>query len=356
MTEMLKPESPASAEPSGGPSRTVTMRDVARAAQVSQSTVSRVLSAPDSSAVAISEDTILRVQEAARLLGYQPNLHARSLRGQRTQLIAMMVADIANPYYHVMVRKVQDVARKNGYDVLIANSDHDPELERHFIQGIMRRPVDGVVLTPYHLSAADISALIERTGVRVVLVGQHLAPLGVDRVFADDETATYDAACWLIHERGHRRIAYISVPGTYPSKRRVAGLMRALDEAGLPMPAEFLETGDFNLESGELAAGRLLTLPQPPTVVMACNDLMALGCITTAQRLGRTVPGDLAVVGFDDIPEAARVSPTVTTIAQYPAEMGDHLASALFDRLINGSMAPGRAIQVPCKLIIRESA
>lgn len=355
MTDVLKPDSPVIADPPGF-GRSITMRDVARAAGVSQSTVSRVLSAPDSTNVPISEDTVLRVQEAARLLGYQPNLHARSLRGQRTQLIAMMVADIANPYYHVMVRKVQDVARKHGYDVLIANSDHDPELERHFIQGIMRRPVDGVVLTPYHLSAADISALIERTGVRVVLVGQHLSPPGVDRVFADDELATYDTARWLIKERGHSRIAYIAVPGTHPSKRRVAGLMRALGEAGLPMPAEYLETGDFDVESGESATERLLALPQPPTVVLACNDLMALGCITRAQQLGRSVPGDLAVVGFDNIPEAARVSPKLTTIAQYPAEMGDQLASALFDRLVSNNSGPGREVQVPCKLIIRESA
>ena len=355
MTELLKPESPVMADPPGL-GRSITMRDVARAAQVSQSTVSRVLSAPDSTSVPISEDTILRVQEAARVLGYQPNLHARSLRGQRTQLIAMMVADIANPYYHVMVRKVQDVARTKGYDVLIANSDHDPELERHFIQGIMRRPVDGVVLTPYHLTAAEIGALIDRTGVRVVLVGQHLWPPGVDRVFADDESATYYAVRWLIKERGHSRIAYIAVPGTHPSKRRVAGLMRAIHEAGLSMPAEYLETGDFMVESGERATERLLALPQPPTVVLACNDLMALGCITKAQQLGRSVPGDLAVIGFDNIPEATRVSPKLTTIAQYPAEMGDQLASALFGRLLTGASGPDREIQIRCELIVRESA
>ncbi len=228
----------------------------------------------------------------------------------------MMVADIANPYYHVMVRKVQDVARKQGYDVLIANSDHDPELERHFIQGIMRRPVDGVVLTPYHLSSAEIGALIERTGARAVLVGQHLSPPGVDRVFADDENAAYDAVRWLIKKRGHRRIAYIAVPGTHPSACRVAGLMRAIVEAGLPMPVEYLETGDFNVESGARATERRLALAQTPTVLLACNDLMALGCITKAQQLGRSVPGNLAVVGFDNIPEAARVSPKLTTIAK----------------------------------------
>jgi DNA-binding LacI/PurR family transcriptional regulator len=336
--------------------RPVTMRDVARAANVSQSTVSRVLNAGDASttSVPISAETTQRVLATARALGYQPNMHARSLRGQKTQMIAMMVADISNPYYHVMVRKVQDVARRNGYDMLIANSDHDAETERHFLEGIIRRPVDGVILTPYHLSSENVEAFVNRTGVRVVLIGQHISPPGVDRVYADDRRGTYEAVRWLIRERGHSKIALIGVEGTHPSARRKEGFLQAMREGGLSVPGEYLENGAFTVESGEAACVRLLALPERPSAIFACNDLMALGCVSAAQRAGLRIPEDLAVVGFDNIPEAARSSPPLTTVAQFPAEMGEHLATALFER-IDGAELESRSIQVPCKLIVRGS-
>jgi LacI family transcriptional regulator len=337
--------------------KAITMRDVARAANVSQSTVSRVLNAGDiSSAVPISAETIQRVNDAVQQLGYHPNLHARSLRGQKTQMIAMMLADIANPYYHVMVRRIQDIARKNGYDMLIANTDHDPELEQHFLEGIKRRPVDGIVLTPYHLTQNDIADVMKRTGVKVVMVGQHMTPPNVDTVFADDERATRQAVQWLIRERGHQRIAYVGVPGTHPDKRRRAGFMTAMSEAGLAVPDVYIETGDFEVESGAVAVTHLLKLEEPPTALFACNDLMALGCVTAAQQMGFNVPKDLAVVGFDDIPEASRVIPKLTTVAQYPAEMGERLANALFERIQADTDLPGRSYEVPLRLMVRESA
>ena len=332
------------------------MRDVARAAQVSQSTVSRILSAGNGISVPISAQTTKRVLETVAELGYQPNLHARSLRGQKTQMIAMMIADIANPFYHIMVRRVQDIAREHGYDMLIANTDHDPEFERHFLDGIVRRPVDGVILTPYHLNEHEIGRMMARTGVRVTVIGQHLQLPEVDRVFADDGLATHDAVRWLIQERGHRRIAYLSVPGTVPSRRREAGYRSAMREAGLDVPDIYVQPGAFTPESGEAATTFLLALPEPPTAIVACNDLMALGCIEAANRVGVSVPEGLAVVGFDDIPEARRTTPKLTTIAQFPAEMGGYMARALFERINSEESFPARSYEVPCRLIVRESA
>jgi DNA-binding LacI/PurR family transcriptional regulator len=125
----------------------VTMQDVAKLANVSQSTVSRVLSGV-SGPIAISEETRQHVLKAVEQLGYQPNVHASSLRGQKTYMIAIMIADITNPFYHPIVRAVQDVAYEHGYDVMIANSDHTLEGERHFVQSVMRRPVDGIIMIP----------------------------------------------------------------------------------------------------------------------------------------------------------------------------------------------------------------
>ena len=308
------------------------MRDVAELAAVSQSTVSRVLSNAGAGGIPISEETAHRIHEAVRQLGYHPNLAARSLRGQTTSLIAMMVADIGNPYYHHMARSVQDVARKHNYDVLLANCDHDPQLEHHFIEGIIRRPVDGVILTPYHLTSEDIDHMVQRTGVQVVVLGQHLENEFVDTVFADDGTASYEAMQWLIHERGHRRIAYINTP------------------------AEYVHAGDFGIESGERAMRALMALPERPTAVFACNDLMALGCLMAANDLGLSVPGDVAIIGFDNIPEAARVYPPLTTIAQFPKDMGAQLANALFERIEGTISGPGRSFEIPCRLIVRDSA
>ncbi|MCX6020111.1 MAG: LacI family DNA-binding transcriptional regulator [Chloroflexi bacterium] len=338
------------------PRRSVTMRDVAELAAVSQSTVSRVLSNAGAGGIPISEETAHRIHEAVRQLGYHPNLAARSLRGQTTSLIAMMVADIGNPYYHHMARSVQDVARKHNYDVLLANCDHDPQLEHHFIEGIIRRPVDGVILTPYHLTSEDIDHMVQRTGVQVVVLGQHLENEFVDTVFADDGTASYEAMQWLIHERGHRRIAYIDVPGTRPGDRRRSAYRRALIDAGINTPAEYVHAGDFGIESGERAMRALMALPERPTAVFACNDLMALGCLMAANDLGLSVPGDVAIIGFDNIPEAARVYPPLTTIAQFPKDMGAQLANALFERIEGTISGPGRSFEIPCRLIVRDSA
>src|SRR5258708_36411874 len=149
------------------------MHDVAKLAGVSQSTVSRVLS-QSTSVVPISEKTVRRVQEAVDQLGYYPNLTARSLRAQQTNMIAIMIADISNPFYHSIVRTVQDIARHHQYDVLIANTDMIYENEVHFCEAMMRRPVDGVVMVPYHLTDEQINQLIERTGTIVVAMASYL--------------------------------------------------------------------------------------------------------------------------------------------------------------------------------------
>ncbi len=332
------------------------MRDVARLAGVSQSTVSRVLSRSVSSGVTISEETIQRVQDAVQQLGYRPNLAARGLRGQKTQLIAMMIADITNPYYHLMLRKVQEIARQRHFDVLLADTGHDPENEQHFIEGLVQRPVDGVVLTPYHVKERDIARLIEQTGAAVAVVSrQYRHPL-VDHVYVDDGRGAYEATRWLIEERHHQRIAFIGVPGTRPGERRLQAFRQAMSEAGLSVPEEYVKSGDFTSEAGERSLRELMALPERPTAVFACNDLMALGCIMAAQAMGLEVPKDVAIIGFDDIPQATWSRPKLTTVAQHPVEIGEQLARVLFERIDGIEKGPGRDIKIAPELVVRESA
>jgi DNA-binding LacI/PurR family transcriptional regulator len=149
------------------------MRDVGRAAGVSQSTVSRVLT-PTTTGVPINEATRRRVLAKVKELGYHPNLYARSLRGKKSHMLAMMVADITNPFYHPLVRAVLDVAVQHRYDVMIANTDHTREKEQLFFESVLRRPVDGAIVVPYYLSADDLDNLMVRTGVAVAAVGKFI--------------------------------------------------------------------------------------------------------------------------------------------------------------------------------------
>lgn len=335
--------------------KNVTMRDVARMANVSQSTVSRVLSGVEGG-IPIGEETRRRVLEAVEALGYYPNLHAGSLRGQKTFMIAMMIADIGNPFYHPMVRAVQDVAHAHRYDVMIANSDHTREGEEMFLESVIRRPVDGVIMVPYHLGEEELELLIERTGAAVVVLGQQIRHPQVDVVFGRDDRAMFEATTWLIREKGHRRIGFIGVTEEFSAgARRKAAFLKALQQAHLPIEPELFEIGDWSVESGARAVQKFLSLTRPPTAVFAINDLMAIGAMEAAQAQGVHIPDEMAVIGFDDIPQATWVRPRLTTVAQYPAEMGRQMAEALFERIQKEYTGAGRRFEMPCRLVIRES-
>jgi LacI family transcriptional regulator len=334
-----------------------TMSDVAALAGVSRSTVSRVLS-QRSTDVVISEETTRRVHEAAAQLGYRPNLTARSLRTQKTYLLAIMIADISNPFYHTIVRKVQDIARRHGYDVIIANTDQQYDYEAHFCEAILRRPVDGVIMVPFHLKTDALDALMQQTDTKIVALGQQVQHPLIDVVYADDERATFEAMLWLMRDKGHARVGFIGVPPSYPPGiRRWNGFMRAAAAAGLPIHPEFVDTGDFTRESGYAAMTRLLQQPERPTAIFACNDNMAIGAMLAAQDSGLRIPDDLAIIGFDNIPEGELMRPRLSTIAQFPEEIGKKLAEALFERIENPALeaAPRRLYEIPCRLIARGS-
>ena len=336
--------------------RKVTMRDVARAAGVTQSTVSRVV-APIPGGVQISDETRRRVLAAIEELGYHPNQYARSLRGQKSRMIAILIADITNPFYHPLVRAIQDVAFQQRYDVMIANSDHSRDKESLFIESLRRRPVDGAVISPYHLGAAELDDLMTRTGIAIASVGSRIEHPRIDVSYGDDAKATYDLVRWLIETRGHRRLAMICANREFVvTQHRLAAFQAALSDAGLESPPEAIVAGDWSVETGRRGIERLMALANRPTAVFAASDTIAIGALEGAQALGYDVPADVAIVGFDDIPDAQWVRPRLTTVAQYPAEMGRHLATALFERIGGDPDLERRVFEVPCRFIERESA
>lgn len=336
--------------------KNITMRDVAKLAQVSQSTVSRVLSG-SADPISIGEETRQRVMEAVAQLGYHPNLHAGSLRGQKTHMLAVMIADIANPFYHPLVRAVQDVANAHRYDVMIANSDHTFDGEKHFIESAIRRPVDGVIVIPYHLTDDDLEELMSRTGAMIAAVGQHLTHPLVDIAYGNDERAVSEVVTWLHRTKLHTRIGFIGVTDRFSAAaRRRRAYEQTLQTVGLNLQPNYEQLGDWSLESGYNAMQKLLDLPKPPTAVFVCNDLMAIGAMDAIQQRGLRIPDDIAIVGFDDIPAASWVRPRLTTVAQYPHEMGEVLAKALFERINGEYSGSSRRMEVPCRFIERESA
>jgi len=332
----------------------VTMRDVAKQAGVSLSTVSRVLS-QKTTGIPITEETRQKIFDAVAALGYHPNMTARSLRTQRTYMIAIMIADISNPFYHFIVRAVQDVAHHYQYDVLIANTDHLVENEQHFCEAMMRRPVDGIIVVPYHLSSEIIGNLAERTGAQVVVLGEHIDHPAVDVVYSDDEQATVDAIQWLIRHKHHQRIGFIGVPDTHPGERRLKGYLNASKAADLAVEAAYLQNGDWTVESGMEAMRKLLALPDRPTAVFACNDHMAIGALTVSLDMNLRIPDEIAIVGFDNIPATSLIRPKLTTIEQFPTEIGQKLATALFDRIEGIYTGPRRIFEGTLALIERES-
>lgn len=339
------------------PTKPPTMRDVARLAGVSQPTVSRVLNnAP--STVPVSKETRDKVFEAVKALGYRPNMTARSLRTQRTQMIALMIADISNAFYHPIVRVVQAIAREHGYDVIISNSDHRLDNEQNFLEAVRRRPVDGVIMVPIHLTDDDIDRFITVTQTPVVVIGVQINHPQVDVVWADDEKATYQAVNWLAQERRYSQVGFVGVQEKYPpGVRRWRAYQAAMESAEIPIDYDFVSfDGDFTLESGRQAAQRLLKQANWPPVMYAVNDLMAMGLILELQAAGYKVPDDIAVMGFDDIPEATIISPNLTTTAQTPVEIGEKLAVAMFDRIEGRESGAKRILECSCHLVPRQSA
>lgn len=333
-----------------------TQGDVARRAEVSQATVSYVLSKNPS--IVIPEETRQRILDAAQELGYVPNGAARSLRTRRTMTIACIIPDITNPYYPSLERGVQDVAEARGYNLIVYNTDGDPEKERRALLSAREGRVDGLIMTPFHV---DPPTLLDVTnaGVRVVLLGPHQSiwnTHGIDTIGGDNAEAARVAVNHLL-ELGHTRIAMAAgVVGTPPREHRVLGYRRALAEHQLPIEEQLIRAGEFTEDGGYEATREILKSSPRPTAIFAANDLMAIGCMQALREAGISVPDDVALVGFDNIAASRLVHPALTTVDQHAFALGKRCAEMLFDRLTNRTSGPGLHVAMPHELIVRESA
>jgi DNA-binding LacI/PurR family transcriptional regulator len=335
--------------------RRPTQKDVAKLAGVSVTTVSQVLNARSGGNIRISEQTRARVWQAIEDLGYAPNVSARSLRTQKTHLLAVMVPDITNPFYPELIRGVQGVATEFGYDLLVYDADDRPTRETAFVDAVLRRQVDGVVMVPFYLQRDDVQRLTA-ANIPVAVTMKDLASPGVDELRCDD-TAAMDALITHLVEKGHRRIAHLSgTMDTLPGRERLAGYRRALEQAEISFDEGLVCHGNFRSDSVPGMIDRLLSPgKEPPTAIFAANDVMAIAAIYALRRRGLRVPEDIAVCGYDDIPESSQMIPALTTVNQKTEQIGKLLAGLLIERLEKDAALAERQIPFEFEFVVRES-
>jgi LacI family transcriptional regulator len=322
--------------------------DLARQLKVSTATVSRALSRPEKVAPATRE----RVLEFVRRSGYHMNGIARSLRTQSTRTIGVIVSDIRNPFSSAIVKSVEDVARSNGYTVLICNADEDGQNEEAALELFIERQISGVI----HCSAGanlDLLRILLKKSIPLIDLDRQSGLENVDTVILDNQLGAALATRHLL-EFGHKRVAMISGPKHLSNARkRLVGFRKTLRSAQIALPKEYVEFGDFRERSGQIATERLLSLPTPPSAIFVANNEMMAGALFAIREWGTKVPRDLSLIGFDDARWAQYADPPLTVISQPTESMGQKAAELLLDRLRGEKLA--KTVVFEPQLIVRGS-
>ena len=331
----------------------VSIKDIAQAAGVSHSTVSRALSGSP----LVKTETKARIKRLAQEMGYTPDAIARSLVTRHTRTVGVVVTTITDPFVAEVVQGIEDTALENDYSVILASSAGEPDREVAAVEMLRAKRVDGVMVTSSRVGALYLEHL-ERIGVPVVLINNHNEQSGryTFSVSVDNQHGGHLATRHLI-ERGHRRIAYIS--GTIDqsdSAGRLEGYRQALEENDIPFDPTLVVPGNGRLDGGERALHALISLDSPPTAVFCYNDMTAIGLMSAIRQAGLSMPEHLAVVGFDDIPLATYVCPPLTTVAQPQRDMGRQAMNMALALMAAGdSIAPFSDIVVKGRLTVRET-
>lgn len=327
----------------------VTIRDVAARAGVSSTTVSHVINKTRP----VSDDLRTRVEAAMAELGFQPNALARSLRRKRTHTLGMIVPDSANPFFAEVGRGIEDTSFASGYSIILCNSDGDRNRELLYLDLLVQKQVDGVLLVPTG-DHAELAAHLRTRNIPVVVIDRDVSDAPIDRAYIDNVAGGCVATRHLL-DLGHRRIGYIGgPPHLSPVPGRGAGYLRALEEAGIPIDDRLIVAGSFQDVGGYEGTQSLLALPDRPTAIFAGNDLMAIGALAAAHDANIAVPAELSIVGFDDIHLAGYINPPLTTIAQPKYELGVIAAELLLARLSDPDLPPQRRL-LQAHLVVRHS-
>ncbi|MHC5784545.1 LacI family DNA-binding transcriptional regulator [Pseudomonas idahonensis] len=325
-----------------------TIKDVAALAGISYTTVSHVLNKTRP----VSEEVRVKVEAAIKRLDYVPSAVARSLKAKTTATIGLLVPNSLNPYFAELARGIEDYCERNGYCVILCNSDDNPDKQRNYLRVLLEKRIDGLIVA----SAGGDSGLAQGlAGVRtpMVIVDRGLEGVDADLVRIDHHYGAYLATRHLL-ELGHRDIACIGGPAnTSVAQMRLAGFRQALQEAGVEVPAGRILESDFSSTGGYRAAAQLLE-SRPPSAIFAANDMMGIGVLRAAAERNIRVPSELSVIGFDDILMSRYVYPALTTVGQSILQLGETAAELLLRRIAARELPVDQRIVTP-NIVLRES-
>ena len=334
------------------PEARITIIDVAKAASVHPSTVSRVLNGRTD--LAVLPETRARVVAAAKKLGYRPSQLARSLRLQRTFTLGMLISNITNPLFPPIIKAVEDTALARGYNLVLCNTEDRSEREAAYLRVLGERQVDGLLIASSFTVEATLAGL-RRDRFPFVLVNRG-ARRAEDLCVQPDNIGGMAQAIKHLVELGHRRIGIVAGPqSTTTGQERLEGARAALRSHRVRLDEDLVVVAEgFAESSGYQAGRRLLRRTEPPTAIVCANDLVALGALRAAREIGLDVPADLSIVGFNDIPRADLLDPPLTTVHVPQDEMGVRAASLLI-AVIEGQPVERRRVILDTGLVVRGS-
>jgi LacI family transcriptional regulator len=327
-----------------------TIQDVARLAGVAPITASRVVNNSGYASPSVRE----RVLQAAANLGYVPNTLARSLRSRKSNTLALVLSDITNPFFTTIARGVEDTASDAGYTVIFCNTDESEAEEQKYLNVLLQKRVDGILLVPAGSGERAIRAAREQN-TAVVVIDRRVSGETVDVVRCDSEAG---ARCLteLLLELGHQRIALLTGSAAVSTAvDRAAGFRAAMAQAGLACD-ELVFYGSYTQSSGAAMVRQVLALDPRPTALFAANNFIAIGALNALRELGLRVPEDMALVAFDDLPAALVTFPFLTVASQPAYEMGCRATHCLLERLENPAGTDWREDILPIEIILRASS
>ncbi len=328
-----------------------TILDIAAAANVSTATVSRVLNASGK----VRESTAKRVLKVAEKMNYQPSRVARRMRAKSVNslIIGLIIPDMYNPFFSELSRAVEDVAYKYRHVTFVCNTDEDIQKEKFYINSMIAEKVSGLIIAPTNGDKPHMELLIDKK-FPVVTIDRKTGFSDLDSCTVDSEYGAYMGVKLLV-DLGHNRIGLINgIKNLSTSQDRFRGYKKALNEAGIPVLDELVHFEDFKVAGGSNAALKLLSLEKKPTAIFICNSLMTLGCITEFKKNNIRIPDDIAIIGYDEMPWSAALTPPMTTIKQPCYELGTSAAELLINKLQNPSQSPRHIVLTP-QMIVRES-
>jgi LacI family transcriptional regulator len=304
----------------------------------------------------VSAETRAKIEAAIAELDYAPSKIASGLISSRTQLIGMIVPDVSNPFFGPVVHGAEVEARRAGYRLLLCNSESDLRLERDYVEDLVQHRVEGLIIAPVSDRSAEHLRRLVTNGFPIVLLDRYIDGLPVDSVRLDNAAAADLLARHLI-EKGHRRIAFVTDASNVSTARdRLAGLRKALSGAKVAFDDELVFRTTTDQLGGYRATQQILALSERPTAIFAVNNMIALGAMQALRQAGLSVPDDIALVCFDDIPHLAVISPFLTVIDQPAEQMAEAAAHLLLERISGSASGAAREVSFPGALIVRTSS